>query len=288
MQPYEFGLRVGYMLEKQARHPARLINPMDDTPARGWGGFLKDTMFGTAPLATQIADPMQRGLAQHIAGYSNPVTGVPMAINDTARHLYNGRYLSALGSMGEGALSFLPGAGFAARGVRAGLTTGGKALAARGAVSAGNALRSGAAAIGTGRRAVVGAQNAMASGIQKVLPKAAPAVTAAPGASRAAQMGAAVRNAPTTARNFIASKPIQAAAGGFGPLDPLTAGSLARGEHFMTPEGREYQAYMKQMQQTPQMPATGAPLPPTSNPLPPMPKPQPGSGQFRPRSMLGV
>jgi hypothetical protein len=257
MQPYEFGMRVGLALEKQA----------------AWGDYVpswdttKSFLFGTAPLVNQI-DPMQRGVVQHVAAYSNPLSGVPMAVNDTARHLYNGRYLSALGSVGEGALSFLPGAGFAAKGVSRGLAATGARLTGAGAATAGKALTSTANALNTGRKAVYGAERAMAGGIQKVLPKAAPVVTAAPNASRAAQMGAATRNLPTSARNFFATKPLRAAAGGYGPLDPMTAGSVVRGEHMMTPEGRAYQQYMQRMSQ-PQI-------------QPQMPRPQ---STFRPKPM---
>lgn len=268
MQPYEFGLQVGLYLEKQA----------------GWaeGDWLPswsetgNAAFGTAPMTTQMVDPMQRGVIQHMAQYSNPISGVPTAAIDTAQHLYNGRYLSALGSVGEGALSFLPVAGGLLSGAATkGLTAGGKALAGAGATTAGKALTGTAKALNRGRAAVEGVQSSMGAGIQRVLPTVAPAVPAAAGA---AGYGAALRNAPTTARNFIATKPIQAAAGGFGPADPLTAGAVIRGEHFMTPDGRAYQQQMQQMQQPVQ-----APMPPRA-PAPTAPKLPPG--QFKSKKML--
>ena len=237
MQPYEFGWRVGLQLEKRAEGE------------RGWGGFARDLALGHGGLAGQV-DPMQRGLVAHGLAYSNPFTGVPTAISDTGRHLYNGRYLSALGSVGEGALSFLPGlglaGGFAARGAAKGLAAGGKALAGAGMRQAGGALINTARAGNRGRLAVEGAQTAIGKGIQRVMPTVTPPVPAATGA---AGWGAATRNAPANLRNFVATKPLQAASGGLGPLDPTTGGAMARGEHFMTPDGRAYQQHSKQLMQ---------------------------------------
>jgi len=269
MQPYEFGQHVGLYLKKQAGWAEG-----DWIPSWSETG---NAAFGTAPMTTQAVDPMQRGIVQHVAQYSNPISGVPTAINDTARHLYNGRYLSALGSVGEGALSFLPGAGGLLSGAATkGLARGGARLAGAGATTAGKALTGTANALNKGTKIVTNAQKSMGAGIQKALPTVAPAVPAATGA---AGYGAALRNAPTTARNFIVTKPIQAAAGGFGPADPLTVGAIARGEHYMTPDMR---AYQQQMQQ-PQMPAPPAPAPAPA-PAPMAPKLPPG--QFKPKKML--
>lgn len=71
---------------------------------RTWGQFL----FGNG--VSSIGDPNNRGFVADAALYSNPFSGTVTAVNDTARHLYNGHYGSALGSLGMGALSFIPGA----------------------------------------------------------------------------------------------------------------------------------------------------------------------------------
>jgi hypothetical protein len=262
MQPYEFGMRIGRQLEKRAEGE------------RGWGGFARDVALGQGGLTGQV-DPMQRGMAAHVLAYSNPFTGVPTALNDTGRHLYNGRYLSALGSVGEGALSFLPGFGFLGGTAAKGLAAGGKALAGAGMRQAGGAMINTARTANRGRLAVQGAEAAAAKGIQRAIPLAKPPVPAATGA---AGWGAATRNAPANLRNYAINHPIQATAGGLGPIDPLTTGAVARGEHFMTPDGR---AYQQQMQQ-PQMPQMPTPQMPASAPMQP-PKPQ---TTFRPKPML--
>jgi hypothetical protein len=266
MQPYEFGMRVGLYLEKQAGWAEG-----DWIPSWGDAGT---ALAGRGGLAGQ-SDPMQRGLVPHLLAYSNPYTGVPTAAWDTGQHLYNGRYLSALGSVGEGALSFLPGFGFGGRM----LTSGGKMLTRAGATTAGNTLRRGAVAANRstfatkGRAAVGAAERAIAGKVQSAIPLAKPPVPAATGA---AGWGAFTRNAPANLRNYVTTHPIQAAAGGLGPLDPLTAGSVARGEHWMTPEGRAYQQQMQQMQQ-PQMPSAQMPG------RAPMPRPK--QTTFRPKPM---
>ncbi len=93
----------------------------DQVKTAGVGEFL----FGKG--LSSVADPAARGLATDMALYSNPFTGVATGLHDTGKHLMNGRFLSALGSAGMGALSFIPGAGSVARGA---LSLGGKGLGA--------------------------------------------------------------------------------------------------------------------------------------------------------------
>lgn len=143
MQPYEFGMLVGRQLEKRA----------------GWAdgdwipslGETKSVAFGDQPLLNQI-DPMQRGAVQDLALYSNPITGVPTALNDTARHLYNGRYLESLGSVAGGALSFLPGFGFAAKATGKAVAAGGRALAGAGMKQTGKLLTKAPAFVNAGAK----------------------------------------------------------------------------------------------------------------------------------------
>jgi hypothetical protein len=88
--------------------------------ARTWGEFA----FGNG--MSSAFDPNNRGVATDMLAYSNPISGTVMGVNDTARHLYNGHYGSALGSLGMMGLSYLPGAG------AAGALTRGGAAAAKG------------------------------------------------------------------------------------------------------------------------------------------------------------
>jgi hypothetical protein len=103
------------------------------TPERTWGQFGKQLVFGKGP--SHALDPMNRGLAADALMYSNAFTGVPTAINDTARHLRNGRWGQAAGSVGMGALSFIPGAASAVG------TLGRGALKATGMAAAGTAAK---------------------------------------------------------------------------------------------------------------------------------------------------
>jgi hypothetical protein len=143
MQPYEFGMRVGRQLQKRA----------------GWAegnwvpslGETKSVAFGDQPLLNQV-DPTQRGAVQDLALYSNPITGVPTALNDTARHLYNGRYLESLGSVAGGALSFLPGFGFAAKATGKAVAAGGRALAGAGMKQTGKLLTKAPAFVNAGAK----------------------------------------------------------------------------------------------------------------------------------------
>lgn len=52
-------------------------------------------------------------MVQDIALYSNPFSGVPTALNDSARNFSRGNYLSGVGNLAMGALSFAPGVGAA-------------------------------------------------------------------------------------------------------------------------------------------------------------------------------
>lgn len=103
------------------------------TPERTWGQFGKQMLFGKGP--SHVLDPMNRGMVADAALYSNAWTGVPTAVNDTARHLWNGRWGQAAGSVGMGALSFIPGAASAVG------AAGRSALKATGAAAAGSAAK---------------------------------------------------------------------------------------------------------------------------------------------------
>lgn len=164
MQPYEFGYRVGAVLEKRANPSA----PVPETT----GQLLGQVAFGTGNTLGQL-DPTQRGMVQDLALYSNPITGVPTAINDVSRHLYNGRFMDAGLAGLSGALSFLPGFGFAARGAGRMAVQGGKALARAGAPQVGNAIARGSAKfVNQGRNLVSGANSAASQFIQRGAPLA--------------------------------------------------------------------------------------------------------------------
>jgi hypothetical protein len=123
---------------------------IDGVKTAGVGEFL----FGKG--LKSVADPTARGLATDMALYSNPFTGVATGLYDTGSHLMNGRVFSALGSLGMGALSFVPGAGSVARGA---LRLGGKGISALA-----NAGSKGLARLGTGGKALA---NTLESGAQQ-------------------------------------------------------------------------------------------------------------------------
>lgn len=156
MQPYEFGYRVGAAMEKRAQNA------------------LGDAVLGTGSWMSQanpLGDPTQRGVIADTALYSNPFTGVPTAINDVGRHLYNGRLMDAGMAGLSGALSFIPGWGFAAKGVGRAIAGGGKQLARAGFTNTGKALTRGSQQFLTkGTAAVSGANRAASGMLQKALP----------------------------------------------------------------------------------------------------------------------
>lgn len=159
MQPYEFGYVVGNHMAKQAA--------WGDTADIAGNIALGDSVIGGF---NPLGDPNSRGVVQDIALYSNPFTGVPTAVNDTARHLYNGNWGSAGMSVLNGALSFLPGFGFAAKGLtsaaRAGATAAGKAGLKTTAKVLGAADNFGT----QGAKMMTGANQAAGRQVQKVLP----------------------------------------------------------------------------------------------------------------------
>lgn len=140
--------------------------------ARTWGEFFLGNGLSSA------FDPSQRGLAVDMAAYSNPVSGTIFGINDTARHLYNGNYGNALGSLGMTALSYLPGGGAAGAGARAAA----KSVGVAGAKAVGNtAARGGArgltnAMAAFGRRSGISAVDDAARGINTFAQQGAKAV----------------------------------------------------------------------------------------------------------------
>lgn len=157
------------------------------------GQMASDAVIGGNPL-----DPSTRGMAADIALYSNPFTGVPTGINDTARHLSRGNYLSALGSLGMTGLSFLPGIGSVAGKSVAGagkglITAGARAGAQVGERAAGKFVtdamrRTGSKALeraaghmddfsAAGQKVIGGAQDKVYSGMQRVLPQQTPHMT---------------------------------------------------------------------------------------------------------------
>jgi hypothetical protein len=142
MQPYEFGMRVGFQLEKRAGWAdGHWLPSMGEA-----GSAISGALIGHGGITgTNHLDPTQRGIATDLLAYSNPLTGVVTGANDITRHLYNGRYLGALGSAGMTALSFIPGAGgMIGKGIQNGLTrTGmrvGNKLMANGMTSAGKSV----------------------------------------------------------------------------------------------------------------------------------------------------
>lgn len=187
---------------------AFLQGAVDQIKTAGVGSFL----FGEKGLKS-IADPNNRGLVTDMALYSNPVTGTMTGLYDTGNHLMNGEYLSALGSLGMGALSWIPGGGSIARGavgVGKGLLRG----------LGGAALRAGEKAIGTegiaaARGALTGAREA-----------AKPILAAGEGAVNNAQ-GAITRNLQKVVTPKYTSwehglqNPLSNGAGGIGLRSPL-------------------------------------------------------------------
>ena len=114
--------RLNQLKTHEGNPPSEVGNPrvnvesflqggMDGVKTAGVGNFL----FGDG-LKT-VGDPTRRGMVTDMALYSNPVTGVATSLWDTGSHLMKGNWGQALGSLGMGALSFLPGAGSVARGV---------------------------------------------------------------------------------------------------------------------------------------------------------------------------
>lgn len=156
MQPYEFGYRVGASMEKRALTE------------------FGEGMLGTGSAMSQInplGDPTQRGVIANTALYSNPFTGVPTAINDVGRHLYNGRLMDAGMAGLNGALSFIPGWGFAAKGVGRAIAGGGKQLARAGFTNTGKALTRGSQQfLNTGATMAQQANRGAGAAVQKVLP----------------------------------------------------------------------------------------------------------------------
>lgn len=137
--------------------------------ARTWGEY----MFGNG--ISSAFDPNQRGMAVDMAAYSNPISGTIFGVNDTARHLYNGNWGNAAGSLGMMGLSFLPGAGAAGAAARGGMAAakgvagaaakgGVKALAAPAAQTAAKSVMGRAGqAVGTAGKAVGKAFNTVSS-----------------------------------------------------------------------------------------------------------------------------
>lgn len=163
MQPYEFGYAVGNHMAKQAAWG----DTADAVSSVALGG---NTLGEVASGFNPLGDPNSRGVVQDIALYSNPFTGVPTAVNDTARYLYNGDWGQAGMSVLNGALSFLPGFGFAAKtltgAARAGATAAGKAGLKTTAKVLGAADN-----VGTqGAKMMTGFNQAASRQVQKVLP----------------------------------------------------------------------------------------------------------------------
>lgn len=149
--------------------------------AGDWGQTGKDLAFGKG--LSHSLDPQNRGMIADAVLYSNPFTGVPTAANDIGRHLYNGRFGSALGALGMGALSFLPGTASALGVAGKGVLGAGKAVAGAAARQAARrmATSQGTRAItntlaSAGRRTGVGALDNVALGMQQAASRGAQAV----------------------------------------------------------------------------------------------------------------
>lgn len=184
-------------------------------------------------LSKEAAEKEARGILADIALYSNPWTGVPTGMYDTYNSLRKGNYLGALGNVASTGLSLVGGGAIAGglkgmggglmrAGARAGASTvlpqaargavqTGLHMAGRGAVAAG---RFAGAAGGTAAgRLGAQAEQAISSGIQKVVPVRAGATFAK--SPVRATVNAAVRNPLTagavfhTGGNPVPPTPIQ-------------------------------------------------------------------------------
>lgn len=91
---------------------ASLLHSQLEKKAEGFWSGVGDIALGTGGAAG-VLDPAQRGMVQDIALYSNPFSGVPTALNDSVRNFSRGNYLSGVGNLAMGALSFAPGVGAA-------------------------------------------------------------------------------------------------------------------------------------------------------------------------------
>ena len=125
-----------------------------NVPERTWGQFGRQLAFGKG--LSHVLDGENRGMVADAALYSNPFTGVPTAALDTGRHLWNGRFGSALGSAAMGAVSFIPGAGSAL------------GVAGRGALGAAKGVAGAAAKGVAGQAARSAARQATSSGARAV------------------------------------------------------------------------------------------------------------------------
>ena len=89
---------------------ASLLHSQLEKKAEGFWSGVGDIALGTGGAAGAL-DPAQRGMVQDVALYSNPFSGVPTALNDSVRNFSRGNYLSGVGNLAMGALSFAPGVG---------------------------------------------------------------------------------------------------------------------------------------------------------------------------------
>lgn len=224
MRPYEFGYSVGARIEKQAVQSA--------PEPQHFGHIAGQVALGSGSMLDQV-DPMQRGIIQDLALYSNPFTGVPTAVNDVSRHLYNGRFMDAGMSGLSGALSFLPGFGFAARGAGRLAVQGGKALARAGAPQIGNAVAKGSAKfVNQGRNLMAGANQAASQTIQRI-----PGVSLAQKPGMVGKFRNAAINNPMQTAQYV---PLGTAVGGLG-MAAAGVGAGAGGQQQQPQQQQQFQ-----------------------------------------------
>jgi len=152
--------RLNQLKTHEGNPPSEVGNPRVDAESFLQGGIdgvktagVGNFLFGDG-LKT-VGDPTRRGLATDMALYSNPVTGVATSLWDTGSHLMKGNWGQAAGALGMGALSFLPGAGSAVRGVLgAGKSLGGAALRTGSKVVGQEAAQLGGQAVGAAGKSI--------------------------------------------------------------------------------------------------------------------------------------
>ena len=236
--------RLNQLKTHEGEGPGEVGNPRVDVDSLMHGGLagLKTAGVGSflfgGGLKT-IGDPTQRGLVTDMALYSNPFTGAATGLWDAGSHAMKGNWGQAAGALGMGALSFLPGAGTAARGLlNAGKGVGGAALRAGTKVVGQEAAQLGGQALGAAGKSVASfGEQALAKS-----PGLANGVQAAKNVGEGARNFATAGRETVTGMNTAATKkiqsvipqkydriqgfqnPLQGAGGGFGLRSPLAPG----------------------------------------------------------------
>ena len=203
--------RLNQLKTHEGEGPGEVGNPRVDVDSLMRGGLaglktagVGNFLFGGG-LKT-VGDPTRRGLVTDMALYSNPVTGAATGLWDAGSHAMKGNWGQAAGALGMGALSFLPGAGSAARGVLgAGKALGGAALRAGTKVVGREAAQLGGQALGAAGKSVASfGEQALAKS-----PGLANGVQAAKNVGEGARNFATAGREAVTGMNTAATKKIQ-------------------------------------------------------------------------------